>query len=107
MQAKAKMRSIQERWEAAGKVPRERIREFDTRLRAVEEKVKSADERHWRRTDPETEARVQQFQSRVEPTGRRPPRPGRPATSARPGRPTQQAEQWEEWLKTARGAVER
>ena len=105
--AKATLRSIQERWEAAGKVPRERIREFDTRLRAVEDKVKSAEDRHWRRTDPET--------SRA---GGAVPGPGRvlrtqaakarAAGDERKAREADaQAEQWEEWLKAARGAVER
>ena len=105
-QAKAALRSIQERWEAAGKVPRERIREFDARLRAVEDKVKSADERHWRRTDPEAEARVQQFQSRAE-SYRAQATKARAAGDERKARQAEaQAEQWEEWLKTARGAVD-
>ena len=59
--AKAALRSIQERWEAAGKVPRERIKEFDSRLRAVEDRIRSAEDSHWRRTDPETTARIEQF----------------------------------------------
>lgn len=106
-QAKAALRSIQERWEAAGKVPRERIREFDSRLRAVEDKVKSADERHWRRTDPEAEARVQQFQSRAESYHAQAAK-ARAAGDERKARQAEaQAEQWEEWLKTARGAVDR
>ena len=64
--AKAALRSIQDRWEAAGKVPREKIRTLDARLRAVEDKVKSAEETLWRRTDPETTARLAQFRSRYE-----------------------------------------
>src|SRR6185312_12037735 len=65
-QARAALRSVQERWEAAGKVPRERMRELDGRLRAVEERVRSAEQTHWRRTDPETNARVEQFRARAE-----------------------------------------
>ena len=104
--AKAKMRSIQERWEAAGKVPRERIREFDSRLRAVEDKLKSAEDRHWRRTDPETSARVEQFRARVD-SFRAQASKARAAGDERKARQAEsQAAQWEEWLKTAQGAVD-
>ena len=105
--AKAALRSIQERWEAAGKVPRERVREFDARLRAVEDKVKSADERHWRRTDPEAEARVEQFRNRADSYHAQAAK-ARAAGDERKARQADaQAVQWEEWLKTARGAVDR
>ncbi len=105
--AKAALRSIQERWEAAGKVPRERIRELDGRLRAVEEKVKSADDRHWRRTDPEQSARVEQFRSRAEQY-RTQAAKARAAGDERKARDAEkQAEQWEVWLEAARSAVER
>jgi hypothetical protein len=104
--AKARMRSIQERWEAAGKVPRERIREFDTRLKAVEDKLKSAEDRHWRRTDPETSARVEQFRARVD-SYRAQASKARASGDERKAREAEaQAKQWEEWLKTAQGAVE-
>ncbi len=105
--AKAKLRSIQERWEAAGKVPRDRIRELDTRLRAIEDRVKSADDRHWRRTDPETSARVEQFRARVE-SYRSQAAKARAAGDDRKARDAEeQAAQWEEWLRTAQSAVDR
>jgi hypothetical protein len=104
--AKTKMRSIQERWEAAGKVPRERIREFDSRLKAVEDKLKSAEDRHWRRTDPETSARVEQFRARVD-SYRAQASKARASGDERKAREADaQAKQWEEWLKTAQGAVD-
>ncbi|TKV56183.1 DUF349 domain-containing protein [Nakamurella flava] len=106
-QAKAALRSIQERWEAAGKVPRERIRELDGRLRAVEDKVRQAEERHWRRTDPETEARVAQFRSRAEGF-RAQAAKARAAGDERKAKDAErQAEQWEEWLRAAERAVDR
>ena len=63
--ARAALRAIQERWEEIGKVPRDDIRPLETRLRAIEEKVRDAADRQWRRTDPEAEARVAQFRERV------------------------------------------
>ncbi len=106
-QAKAKMRSVHERWEAAGKVPRERIRELDSRLKVIEDRIKAAEDRHWRRTDPETEARVAQFRARVD-TYRTQAAKARAAGDERKAREAEaQARQWEEWLKTAQSAVER
>jgi hypothetical protein len=58
-QAKAALRSIQDRWEAAGKVPRGDIQRVEGRLRAVEAKVRDADQAEWRRTNPETRARAE------------------------------------------------
>ncbi len=40
--AKARLRVLQDRWEAAGKVPRDVMRSLEDRMAAVEEKVRSA-----------------------------------------------------------------
>src|SRR3954468_9264846 len=56
--AKRALRSMAERWEAAGKVPRERIKEFEGRKRAVEQAVRSVEDEQWRRSDPEKSARA-------------------------------------------------
>ncbi|SER31375.1 protein of unknown function, partial [Actinokineospora terrae] len=40
--ARTALHRVQERWEEIGKVPRERIRELEGRLRAVEDKVRTA-----------------------------------------------------------------
>jgi hypothetical protein len=49
---------IADRWEAAGKVPRARINEFEARIRKVEEAVRDATESKWKKTDPEKSARA-------------------------------------------------
>lgn len=104
--AKAALRSIQERWEAAGKVPRERIKEFDSRLRAVEDRIRTAEDSHWRRTDPETSARIEQFRSRAE-SYRAMATKARVSGNERKAKEAEaQALQWEQWLATAQGAVE-
>ncbi|MGH3994793.1 MAG: DUF349 domain-containing protein, partial [Pseudonocardiaceae bacterium] len=48
--AKAALNRVQERWDAIGHVPRERMRELESRLRAVEERVRGAADAAWRRT---------------------------------------------------------
>lgn len=105
-EAKRRLRQIQDRWEAAGKVPRERMRELDGRLKQVEDKVRTASEAQWRRTDPEATARVEQFEARVAQFREQADK-ARAAGDARKAAEAQkQAETWEQWLRTARSAVE-
>ena len=49
--AKARLRTLQERWEAAGKVPRDVMRSLEDRMAAVEEKVRGAGEARFARSD--------------------------------------------------------
>jgi len=104
--ARAALRAIQERWEAIGKVPRDDIRPLEARMRAVEEKVREAVDRQWRRTDPEAEARVAQFRERVAQFEAQAAK-ARAAGDARRAQQAQaQADQWREWLATAEQAVQ-
>lgn len=57
-EAKRRLRELGERWEAAGKVPRARIKELEGRMRKVEQAVRHAEDAQWRRTDPEKSARA-------------------------------------------------
>lgn len=57
--ATAALRDVQERWEAAGKVPRADLGRVEKRLRAVEQAVRDADSDRWRRTNPEARARAE------------------------------------------------
>lgn len=64
---KASLRSIQERWEKAGHVPRADKERIEGRLRRVEEAIRKHDQEQWRRTDPAARERatgmVDQFRS--------------------------------------------
>ena len=82
--ARAALRSITDKWDALGKVPRERT-DLERRLRAVEKKVRDAAEAE--RTDPQAQARAEQFPRAPSSTRSRPPRPRRPAAPRRPRRP--------------------
>lgn len=57
---------IAERWEAAGKVPRARVKEMEGRIRAVEQAIRSAEDSQWRRTDPEKSARADDMVGKLE-----------------------------------------
>ena len=65
-QTKAQLRRIQDRWDAAGKVPRADIRRVEGRLRAVEQKVRDVEDRQWKRSDPELAARAQSMADQLE-----------------------------------------
>ena len=57
--ARSALRSIQERWEQAGAVPRESRDQLEGGLRKVEESVKRAEDAQWKRSNPEALARAQ------------------------------------------------
>lgn len=50
--AKKALQVIQQRWEKAGKVPKDKLRETEDKLRAIEAKVRKVEEEQWRKTDP-------------------------------------------------------
>ncbi|GLW72575.1 DNA repair ATPase [Kitasatospora phosalacinea] len=56
--AKAALRSVAERWEAIGHVPRDARPKLDGRLAAVERAVREAEEAEWQRSNPEARARA-------------------------------------------------
>jgi hypothetical protein len=64
--AKRALRSVADRWEAAGKVPRERIKELEGRMRAVESAVRAVEDEQWRRSDPEKSARADGMVTQLE-----------------------------------------
>jgi DNA repair exonuclease SbcCD ATPase subunit len=49
--AKARLRTLQDRWEAAGKVPRDVMRSLEDRMGAVETKIRTAGEARFARSD--------------------------------------------------------
>jgi hypothetical protein len=55
---RAALRSIQERWEQAGSVPREAHDRLEQGLRRVEDAVRKAEDAQWRRSNPEALARA-------------------------------------------------
>ena len=64
--AKKAFRSIAERWDAAGKVPRDRMKELEGRIRRVEQEIRSVEEEQWRRSDPEKSARADDMVAKLE-----------------------------------------
>ncbi|WP_171170275.1 DUF349 domain-containing protein [Streptomyces sp. I05A-00742] len=56
--ARAAFRSVNERWEAIGHVPRDARPKIEGRMHTVERALQEAEEAEWRRTNPEARARA-------------------------------------------------
>ncbi|MCX4720736.1 DUF349 domain-containing protein [Streptomyces virginiae] len=56
--ARAAFRSLNERWEAIGHVPRDARPKVEGRMHSVERAIQEAEEGEWRRTNPEARARA-------------------------------------------------
>lgn len=65
-EAKKQLLLLQARYERAGKVPKDKIRETDDRMRAVEKKIRDADQEHWRKSDPAAIERTSGVLSQLE-----------------------------------------
>ena len=65
-EAKKQLLLLQTRYEKAGKVPKDKIRETDDRMRAVEKRVKDAEQEHWRKSDPAAIERTNGVLSQLE-----------------------------------------
>nr|WP_281496977.1 DUF349 domain-containing protein [Ornithinimicrobium sp. F0845] len=64
--AKSQLRTIQEKWDEAGKVPREDMSRVEGRLRKVEQAVRDLEDAKWTRTNPELNARAQSMVDQLE-----------------------------------------
>ncbi len=107
--ARAALRDIQDRWEAAGKVPRADLGRVEARLRAVEQAVRDAEQERWTRSNPQARARAQDAVDQLEgtiATLRTRLETARAGGSERAVREAEQALQArEEWLEQARKAL--
>jgi hypothetical protein len=102
--ARAALRSITERWEAIGKVPRERSAELERRLRAVEKKVRDA-QPDW--SDPQAQERAEQFRARAEQFERQAQKAEAAGRSKEAEEAKASAAQWRQWAEAAANALTR
>ncbi|MGB5951148.1 MAG: DUF349 domain-containing protein [Ornithinimicrobium sp.] len=64
--AKQALRSIQDRWDAAGKVPRSDMQRIEGRMRKVEQAVRDREDQKWKRSNPELNARARSMVEQLE-----------------------------------------
>jgi Domain of Unknown Function (DUF349) len=103
--ARAALRTIGDKWDAIGKVPREKSADLERRMRAVEKKVRDAAEPSG--PDPQAQARAEQFRERAEQYARQ----AQKAEAAGRGKEAEEAkanaEQWRQWADAAADALTR
>lgn len=63
--ATAALRALQEKWESAGKVPRQAVRALEERMEDVEDRFREASETRWRKTTTSTSPLVIRLQESV------------------------------------------
>ena len=103
--ARAELRSIAAKWDAIGKVPRDRAGELERRLRAVEKRVRDAASADW--TDPQAEERAEQFRSRAKQFEQQAEKAAAAGRTAEAEEARASARQWREWADAAAGALEK
>ena len=100
--ARAALRTITDKWDAIGKVPRDRT-DLERRLRAIEKKVRDAAEADW--TDPQAQARAEQFQARVEQYEKQAAKAEAAGRTREAEEARANAEQWRQWADAAASAL--
>ena len=103
--ARAALRSIVEKWDAIGRVPRERSAELERRLRAIEKKVRDAGEADW--SDPQAQARAEQFATRAEQYEQQARKAEAAGRTKEAEEAKANAEQWRQWAEAAADALTR
>ena len=63
---KKAFRDLADKWEAAGKVPRDRMKDLEGRMRTVETALRNAEDDLWKRSDPEKSARANDMVTKLE-----------------------------------------
>jgi len=104
--ARAKLRELQEKWDEIGFVPRGKVSEYEDRIGAIEKRVAEFEESQWRRTDPEAQARVDQFRAKVEDFTAQAEAAEAKGNTKKAAQLREQAAQWQEWADTAQHAVD-
>ena len=100
--ARAALRTISDKWDRIGKVPRERGAELERRLRAVEKKVRDTPSHG---IDPDAQARADQFRERAEQYERQAEKAAAAGRTKDADEARANAEQWRQWAEAAADAL--
>jgi hypothetical protein len=103
--SRAALLSIVEKWDAIGKVPRERSAELERRLRAVEKKVRDVTDPAG--VDPQAQARAEQFRARAEQFERLAQKAQAAGRDKDAADANASAQQWRQWADAAEQALTR
>jgi hypothetical protein len=108
--AKDAFRDIAERWDAAGKVPRDRMKDLEARMRKVEQEIRGVEDDQWRRSNPEARARaadtVAQLESSIADLEAARDKAAAAGNEKKAAEHAAAAEARQEWLVQARRALD-
>jgi predicted nucleic acid-binding Zn-ribbon protein len=100
------LRELEEKWDAIGFVPRDRVREFDDKLGALQSRVTDYADAQWRQTDPELQSRLDQFRDRAARFTADADAAEKSGRTKKAAELRAQAAQWEEWAATAAASAD-
>ncbi|MAU82885.1 DUF349 domain-containing protein [Gordonia sp. NPDC062954] len=103
--ARREFRAFRDQWDEIGKVPRDQMGSLEGRARALEKRIRDAEDAQWQRTDPEAQARAAQFADRaaqLEDQARKADDRGKAKDAVKL---REQAAQWREWADAAASAI--
>ena len=64
--AREQLAKINQEWTKSGRVPRDKVKELDSRMGKIETSIKQKEEEEWRRTDPESQHRTNSLIEQLE-----------------------------------------
>lgn len=100
--ARSALRTIGDKWDAIGKVPRERSADLERRFRAVEKKIRDTPTGG---VDPEAKARAEQFRVRAEQFERQAEKAAAAGRTKDAEQARASAQQWRQWAEAAADAL--
>lgn len=65
VKARSALRTIQEKWDSIGRVPRDQVKNVEDRLRKIEATLRRREEEHWEKNNPEKQARSQDLANQL------------------------------------------
>jgi len=104
-EARQHLTSLATAWDEIGRVPRQQFRKLEDAIRALERHVSDLEEAEWERTDPEVQARAQQFWDRVKEFRDQADKADKAGDEKAAAEALEQAKQWEEWAKAAETSI--
>lgn len=103
--AKSKLRELQEKWDAIGYVPRNKMREYENKIGDIEQRVSDAEEAQWRKSNPVQQDKANQFQVKADDFRAKADAAEAKGNAKQAAELRAQAEQWQEFADVAAKAL--
>lgn len=103
--AKSKLRELQEKWDAIGYVPRNKMREYEDKIGDIEQRVSDAEEAQWRKSNPVQQDKANQFQVKADDFRAKADAAEAKGNAKQAAELRGQAEQWQEFADVAAKAL--